>query len=221
MNQQQLSFQAEIPIVKKVDLDYLLYLPNGYKESVGPFPLVIFLHGAGERGEDLSLVQKHGPTKKVEEGEDFPFILIAPQCPELSDWGKEKEGVLALIDQTIDSHNIDVNRVYLTGLSMGGYGTWDLAMERPNQFAAIAPVCGGGLSVNTKLITHIPTWVFHGAKDDIVPVEESRKMVAAYKANGGSDIRYTEYPEADHDSWTETYDNPEFYEWFLSHRRGS
>jgi predicted peptidase len=111
---------------------------------------------------------------------------------------------------------VDVNRIYLTGLSMGGYGSWTLAAAHPERFAAMAPICGGGDPADAKKLKDIPTWVFHGAKDEVVPPKASEDMVEAIKTEGG-DIRYTLYPEANHDSWSETYDNPELYTWFLSH----
>jgi predicted peptidase len=123
-----------------------------------------------------------------------------------------------LLQEIIRMHRVDRQRIYLTGLSMGGYGTWSLAMAYPDTFAALAPVCGGGDPGRVGRIKHLPIWVFHGAKDDIVPFEESESMVKALR-RAGNDVRFTVYPDARHDSWTETYNNPRLYEWFLSHRR--
>ncbi len=123
-----------------------------------------------------------------------------------------------LLDKIIAEDRVDADRVYLTGLSMGGYGTWDWAIQSPDRFAAIAPICGGGNPDKVRAIRSMPVWVFHGAKDPTVPIAESEKMVKALK-KAGSNVKFTVYPEAGHDSWTETYNNPELYKWFLSHKR--
>lgn len=127
--------------------------------------------------------------------------------------------LIALLDDVSAAHAVDPDRVYLTGLSMGGYGTWETAIRNPDRFAAIAPICGGGSRHQARRLKDVPTWVFHGDKDEAVPVGASIEMVDALKAAGG-DVQFTRYPEAEHDSWTETYNNPKLYEWFLSHTRG-
>jgi predicted peptidase len=222
MPQQAHTF--EIEITQTVRLPYLLYLPPDYKpDSVQKWPLILFLHGAGERGDDLELVKKHGIPKVVEERQDFPFIAVAPQCPE-GEWWPEKTRILsALLDEVMAAYAVDPDLIYLTGLSMGGYGTWSLATAYPERFAALVPICGGGLSIvgfpeRACVLKKIPIWVFHGARDEVVRIEESEKMVNALKACGGN-VRFTVYPEAEHDSWTETYDNPELYAWLLQQRR--
>lgn len=199
----------------KVELGYLLYLPEDYdtKES---WPLVLFLHGSGERGNDLELVKKHGPPRLISEGRDFPFIVVSPQCPKEISW--EPLHLTALLDEVVKTNKVDVDRVYVTGLSMGGFGTWELAAASPQRFAAIAPICGGGETYWTRRFTHLPTWAFHGAKDKGVPVERTQVMIDAMKANGGLP-KVTIYPDAEHDSWTETYNNPEFYDWLLAQKR--
>ena len=212
--QRACAFQKTI--TKAVACNYLLYLPPGYGRDDGPWPLVLFLHGAGERGNDLTKVKTHGPPKLVEAGRDFPFILASPQCPAEGWW--ENDVLDALLDDTVDRYDVDEDRVYLTGLSMGGYGTWSLACACPDRFAAIAPVCGGGNHILVQRLKRVPVWVFHGAKDDVVPLAKSAEMVRAIEAAGGN-VRFTVYPDAAHDSWTETYDNPELYEWLLNQRR--
>ena len=211
------TFEAEIR--KQVCLGYLLYLPDGYEDSDERWPLVLFLHGAGERGDDLELVKVHGPPMLVEQGKSFPFILVSPQCPERQWWAGEPQALAALLDEIERDHRVDPERTYLTGMSMGGAGTWALAALQPDRFAAIAPVCGPANPKTAGLIKRLPIWVFHGAKDTTVPLKQSEDMVEALKAEG-ADPKLTVYPEAGHDSWTETYDNPELYEWLLSHRRG-
>lgn len=210
----------ETVITRQTRLDYLLYLPDAYSEETQQqWPLILFLHGMGQRGDDVELIKKHGIPKIVDERRDFPFITVSPQCPESSFWPLETEALIALLDEVIANYNVDPDRVYLTGLSMGGYGTWILATTYPERFAAIAPICGGGIPVMASMLQTVPVWAFHGAKDETVPLAESERMVDALKKCGG-DVRFTVYPDAEHDSWTETYDNPELYEWLLRHRRG-
>lgn len=196
--------------------DYLLYLPGGYGEQNKEWPLLLFLHGAGERGDSLALVTTHGPPKLAAAGEDFPFIIVSPQAPKGQWWSTAR--LSTLLDAVEEAYRVDERRIYVTGLSMGGFGTWALAMEEPERFAAIAPIAGGGEPRAVCTIKDTPTWAFHGARDSVVPVERTREMVKALQACGG-DVRYTEYPEAGHDSWTAAYDNPDLYEWLLSHRK--
>lgn len=213
--QQHLKLEKEIKL--KVELQYLLYLPEDYEQSEKEYSLVLFLHGAGERGNDIELVKRHGPPKLVEEGKDFPFILVSPQCPEQTRWNYQTQSLIALLDEIESKFRVDKNRIYVTGLSMGGQGTWTLALTQPNRFAAIAPVCGWTDNWEVCKISHLPIWVFHGAKDNVVPVTESQQMVDALKQCGSENIKLTIYPEANHDAWTETYNNPELYNWLLSH----
>jgi predicted peptidase len=123
-----------------------------------------------------------------------------------------------MLDEVIGQHAVDPDRVYLTGLSMGGYGTWSLAMAYPEIFAAIAPICGGGMTEWLFMLKDMPVWAFHGAEDPAVPLERGQRMVDALRAAGG-DVRFTVYPGCGHDSWTQTYENPQLYEWFLQHKR--
>lgn len=198
-------------------LDYLLYLPPDYDQKE-TWPLLVFLHGAGERGSDLNRVKAHGPAKLVEQGKDFPFVIVSPQCPEGQWWPVLGREVMALIDEIMEHYKIDPDRVYLTGLSMGGYGTWSIASTWPQRFAAIVPICGGGRPFTAAALKNIPVWAFHGAKDPIVPLQESEQMVEAVNRVGGN-AKLTVYPDAGHDSWAQTYDNPDVYEWLLSHRK--
>lgn len=201
---------------KKLALNYLLYLPKSYEaDQDKKWPLLVFLHGAGERGDDLEKVKIHGPPKLAEAGKEFPFIIISPQCPKDSWWPWEP--VLELIDDAEKRYRIDPKRIYLTGLSMGGYGTWNFASQAPNRFAAIAPICGGGTPYLMKRLPHLPVWAFHGAKDGAVPLVESERMVAALKRAGNQKAKLTIYPEAGHDSWTEAYNTEALYDWLLSH----
>ncbi|HQW29694.1 MAG TPA: prolyl oligopeptidase family serine peptidase [Verrucomicrobiales bacterium] len=201
---------------KTLKLDYLLSLPDGYEAaSDKKWPLVVFLHGSGERGKDLQKITLHGLPRRVKEGATFPFILASPQCPD-GEWWTEQP-VLELIDSLEAAYRVDTSRLYLTGMSMGGYGTWHFATLAPKRFAAIAPVCGGGVPYKMQSISRLPVWAFHGAKDTVVQLDESERLVKALQKSGNKDARLTVYPEAAHDSWTETYQNPELYNWLLSH----
>lgn len=212
-------------ISKTVKLDYWLHLPNGFgQEAAVRWPLVIFLHGMGERGSDLALVKKHGIPKAVEQNPALPFVAVSPQCPLNSMWTDQLDALDALYRQITQHYAIDRDRVYLTGLSMGGYGTWHWAATRPRRFAAIVPICGGahaplGYPERIAVLNRVPVWAFHGAKDAVVPPAESQKLVDVLQRVGG-DACLTVYPEAGHDSWTETYANPELYTWLLAQKRG-
>ncbi|MEP6664592.1 MAG: prolyl oligopeptidase family serine peptidase [Verrucomicrobiota bacterium] len=216
-------------ITRTVGCQYLISLPKNYdKESKLGFPLILFLHGAGERGDDVWRASIHGPSKYAAEHPEFPFILVTPQCPADGVWSNEV--LLELLDEVIAKNNVDQKRIYLTGLSMGGYGAWNLGLAHPEKFAALAPICGGGERIEILLAARgyvgpvklqtlraLPVWAFHGAKDPVVPLEESERMIKALKEAKCMDVKLTVYPEAQHDSWTETYSNPKLYQWFLAH----
>lgn len=208
---------------------YLLFLPDNYKPAgTNRWPAILFLHGIGESGTNVWVTTVHGPIKFIEKHPDFPFILISPQCPVEQKW--DDQIVLKILDEVEDRYAIDTNRIYLTGLSMGGYGVWSLATTYPERFAAVAPISGGGDTLGfiictstgrAKFLKNLPFWAFHGAKDTTVSVSESERMINALKNFGCADVKLTIYPEAKHDAWTRTYDNPELYEWFLEHDRNS
>jgi predicted peptidase len=201
---------------REVTLRYLLYLPADYeKKASEKLPLVLFLHGAGERGDDIEKVKIHGPPKLVSEGKDFPFILVSPQCPTGSRWDAQE--LDKLIDELAGTYRVDRQRLYVTGLSMGGSGTWSLVSAQPSKFAAAMPLCGRGDLANVKNLAQTPTWVFIGAKDRAETVQNCQDMAAALKKAGG-DAKITVYPDLPHDCWTVTYNNPEVYEWMLSKR---
>ncbi len=211
-------------ISKQVALDYVLYLPPEYGEDAGKkWPLILFLHGAGERGDNVEAVKVHGPPKMAAAGHDFEFIIVSPQCPENTWWPTHFDALIALLDDLAAEHAVDTDRVYVTGLSMGGFGTWALAAAYPDRFAAIAPICGGGLWMfgfpdRAEEIKHIPVWAFHGLQDEVVPYEPVVDIIKHMEEAGG-DAALTVYPAAGHDSWTKTYNNPLLYKWFLLHKR--
>ena len=222
----QKALKLERTIKKKAEANYLLFLPKDYQAKGSKrWPLMLFLHGAGERGTNIAKVPVHGPPKIVKDKPDFPFILISPQCPANQRWNNDV--LLSLLDEVIKKYKVDTKRIYLTGLSMGGYGTWSLGVLYPERFAAIAPICGGGEIIDillpgqgkAKALRTLPVWAFHGAKDPVVKVAESERMVNALKTAGGQEVDLTVYPDAGHDAWTETYNNPKLYGWFLKHSR--
>lgn len=217
--QRQQPAHMQRVIEKTVASDYLLYLPPGYGESSEQWPLLLFLHGAGERGADLDSVKVHGPPKMIAEGRDFPFIVVSPQCPTGERWS---EDVLnALLDEIIETYRVDETRIYVTGLSMGGYGTWRLAQTSPDRIAAIVPICGGGDPSKAKRIRDIPTWVFHGAKDTAVELAQSTDMVNALYAVG-SDVRFTVYADAGHvEAWENAYADEALWAWLARQRKAS
>jgi predicted peptidase len=197
-----------------VKLQYLIALPQGYEDQES-WPVLLFLHGAGERGSDIELVKKHGPPKLIQAGKEFPFIVVSPQCPAGRWW--EPFELAALLDEIEANYKVDKQKVYVTGLSMGGFGTWGLTAYQPNRFAAIAPICGGGEPFTTRLYSHVPTWAFHGDQDNVVPLARSESMVEALQRAGGT-VKFTVYPGVGHDSWTETYANEDLYRWLLEHK---
>ena len=195
---------------------FVEYAPTDKK---GGLPLIIQLHGAGERGngqEALSLVDVHGFSKLIADKE-IPCIFAMPQCPKGSFWAARVESIIAFIDQLIEEYNIDTNRIYLTGLSMGGYGTWFTAMARPDLFAAIAPVCGGGMAWNAPALKKLPIWAFHGACDNSVSTTQSDEMVEKLRSVGAN-VKYTRMDGVGHNVWIYAYVQ-ELLDWLLSHSK--
>lgn len=211
---------------RTLSADYLLFLPQGYSSnSSRRWPLILFLHGGAESGSNIWKVARNGPPQVATRMTNFPFIVVSPQCPD----GKifSNDMLIALLDDVEHRYSVDTDRVYLTGVSLGGFGTWSLGLSYPERFAAIAPFCGGGDFVTPHMaegasqtaIKTLPIWAFHGAKDPAVPVEESRHMVAIMQSLGDKDVKLTIYPDAGHVCWTQAYAGPELYDWFLQHSR--
>ncbi len=218
-------------------LPYRLLTPLHY-DKAQKYPLVVFLHGAGERGDDNAAQTKHGASvfAKPENREKYPAFVLAPQCPKEQTWSAVKgwtdaesfqaepkpamKLVLATIDALAREFSLDPDRLYVTGLSMGGYGTWDLLCRKTGAIAAAAPVCGGGDTSKIAVAKNIAVWAFHGMEDPTVPVARSREMIAALKSAGSAPL-YSEYPYLKHDSWTTAYGEPELLAWMFAQRRGS
>lgn len=209
-------------VSQRMALDYLLHQPLATSRRE-KFPLILFLHGSGERGNDVHAIKKHGIPKVVEQQPDFPFIALSPQCPRDSTWIMQRNALLMLLDQVKAKYAVDAKRVYLTGLSMGGYGAWYLGSEHPERFAAVVPICGGyndmlGYPERVAGLRYTPVWAFHGAKDNVVPPSETTTLVRALRKAGGT-VKLTMYRDAGHDSWTRTYADPRLYRWLLKQSR--
>lgn len=215
--QEEKIFEKEITVTAR--LKYLLALPEGYgdESKAERWPLLVFLHGAGESGDDLEKVKAHGPPKLIAAGDRaFPCIVVSPQSPGR---GWNPDVLAALVDEICREYRVDEDRIWLTGLSMGGFGTWALAASKPDRFAALVPICGGANPSQADKLLGIPIWAFHGAKDFVVPLASSQAIVDAIREKGG-DPKFTVYPEAGHDSWTETYADPALWDWLFAQSRG-
>ncbi len=198
-------------------IDYLLYLPPEYDASA-KWPLVVFLHGAGDRGEDLERVRRAGLPRVIEQDRrrHWGFLLLSPQCPKESNWDPER--VVELVEHVSSDFSVDRDRVYLTGYSMGGYGTWATACHDPDRFSAIVPLSGAGDVQQAERLKKLPIWAFHGEKDNVVPIDGDRAMVDAVRKAGG-DVTFTVYRGAGHGICDMTYGNDRIYEWLLAQRR--
>jgi predicted peptidase len=234
--------KEELPLQKLSYVDatgskllYRLMKPEAYDASK-KYPLVVFLHGAGERGNDNEKQLVHGVPQfaSKENREKYPCFLIAPQCPDNVkwvdvDWSADSHKspakmtdpsrlTIELIEKLVKDFPIDSKRIYITGLSMGGYGVWDLAARRPDLFAAAVPVCGGADLADAEKLKTMPIWAFHGAKDTAVKPSRSRNMIAALEKAGGHP-KYTEYPDVGHDSWNPAYKDPELFKWLFGQKK--
>jgi len=236
--------------------EYWLYLPRGYHDDDARWPAILFLHGGGERGEDLDKVLKHGPIQEVANGRDLPFLIMAPQMPSQSEgapmpkrpppwaggkrkpmirettgaeipwgplgppngWHESEQDLLAIVDATLADYHADADRVYLTGLSYGGFGCWYLAARHPERWAAVAPMCGAGELSQVAKIGQTPLWLFQGGRDDLVLPEWSLQTADALDRAGGN-VRVTVHEDLGHDCWTRAYGGQDLYDWFLSHSR--
>lgn len=201
------------------ELNYLVRFPENYEEGK-KYPVILSLHGSGTRGSHVFDLAKNAVFLVTERCfKDFPFVLVAPQC-HANTWFDLFETLKRFAVMVAGQDYADRDRIYLMGASMGGYGTWQLAMSLPELFAAIVPICGGGMYWNAARLVNVPVWAFHGAKDLCVLPEESKKMVDAVNKHGGN-AKLTVYPENDHDAWNDTYANKEVFDWLLSNKNSN
>jgi predicted peptidase len=198
-------------------MPYVVSLPRGYADTTTKWPAVLYLHGGGLRGDNVAELERYGLLKDIKQGRKFPFILIAPQCPAGNYW---RGGALVkLIDSLTNKYRIDSDRVYATGLSLGGSGTWAVAVQVPNRFAAVIPICGAGDPLLADRLKDLPIWIVHGDKDDVMPLETSRWMFGAIRRTGGAPPRFDIIEGAGHDVWTEFYKSDEWWKWMLEKKR--
>ena len=200
------------------DMSYMVALPKGRSAPEAGWPVIVFLHGRGEVAGDLSRVKIHGPIRAAAAMPDFPFLVAAPHLETDDYW--QAENVLAVLDDVEERWPVNPNRIYLTGLSLGGHGTWATAAASPKRFAAIAPISGRGDPKQACRLIDLPIWSFHGVADEVVDAAGNQAMVDAVRACGGRP-GITLYPDVGHDAWTRTYSDRLFYEWLLSHARSN
>lgn len=212
-------------VKRSVSLGYLLHVPR-VPEGPPPdgFPVLLFLHGSGERGTRPMCVAKHGPPKLARLDPAFPFVVVSPQCPAGKLW--DVAALPGLLDEALRGLPVNVGRVSVTGLSMGGYATWELVLRHPERFCAAVPICGGVQWVEALLpdprklraIRSVPIRAYHGAQDDVVPLGESERAVAALRGLG-AEVSLTVVPDAGHDAWSAAYSDPDLFRWLLEQRR--
>lgn len=255
----QLLIKSFTSLVSNTEREYWLYLPQGYNDSnEKKWPVILFLHGGGERGEDINKVLKHGPIKEVNIGRELPFIIIAPQMPSMlrdeqqpprerrtpqvntgrksmlrtvtgiedrvgtlgppQGWNEIEKDLIMILDNTLKDYQANPDCLYLTGLSYGGFGTWYMATQHPDRWAAIAPICGAGDNSQVHKIGETPVWLFQGGRDNVVLPELSIKTADVLDAAGGN-VRITVHEDLSHNCWTRVYSGEDIYNWFLSHSR--
>lgn len=203
----------------KADYNYLIYLPKNYSVQK-KYPLVIYLHGGSHKGNDLNKLKEYGLPYLVDTGKDFDFIIVSPQCPDNKYWSSEN-WFEPLYEKILSKYQIDTNRVYLTGISMGGYGTYIVAMDFPDKFAAIMPLCGGCNDSDTTRICNLkdtPIWTFHGTADDMIPISETERIVTALSECNGN-IKFTKLKGEGHGIQYLYEKNSEIYKWMLKQKK--
>jgi len=210
---------SEMKTVVSESLSYYLYFPDDYqKQPEKRYPLLLFLHGGGESGDSLATLKSNGPPKLITEGKQFPFLILAPQNPYKRKWWNTR-AVAQLLDSIIASNRVDENRIYLTGLSRGGGAAWEMAVQYPDKFAALAVVCGmTPVPYASWIDKNLPIWVFHGDQDKSIPISESIEMVNKLKSMGRK-VKFTIYEGVGHDSWTKAYTNDALYDWLIGQER--
>lgn len=195
-------------------IEYLLYLPEDYDQK-DKLPLMLFLHGRGESDGPLSLVAKWGPPRRVARGDRMPYVIVSPQCPKTDNWSSstQQQKLVELLESVVEKFKIDQDRIYLTGLSMGGFGSWKLASSHPKRFAAVVPICGGASGSRGESLKDVPIWAFHGDSDRVVPIKRTADIVDAIKEAGGTSIQFTTLEGVGHNSWSSAYATPDLYIW--------
>ena len=210
---------------------YLLFVPKDYDKQK-KYPLVLWLHGGGSRGDDLKMLLRYGDEQgigyfaRVDNQSKYPSIIVAPQCPQGRLWGDpdseqptaEMRLVLEILEKVQADYSIDSRRLYVTGISLGGYGTWDIIRRRPEMFAAAIPICGGGNTSKASSMVRTAIWAFHGDQDELVNVSESRRMITAIR-NAGGEPRYTEYKGVGHNSWERAFTEQDLLPWMFAQKR--
>lgn len=198
--------------------NYVLYVPRRY-DAARPWPLLVFLHGKGERGDDGISQTTVGIGRAIRRSPHrFPCLVLMPQCPEGVWWDAALEDIQGVLEQTFAAYSVDSERVYLTGLSMGGFATWMLGARERETFAALMPIAGAGRIEDAAALAGMPIWAFHGAEDTVVPVEREREMVDAVRKAGGN-VRYTEYRKTGHNAWDRAYGDREAVAWLLAQKK--
>jgi predicted peptidase len=214
-NQQSRLFNKKT--ARNISGKYLLFLPKDYGKTRKTFPLIMYLHGGSLRGDDVEKLRTAGLPRLLEEDKSFPFVVVSPLCPAGEIW-TDTEMLIGILNEVYSKYRVDIDRVYLTGHSMGGRGTWYLAYKHPERFAAIAPMSAiSTISVWTNKLKNVPVWAFHGAKDNVAPIEETKTLVARLKEDGGN-VKFTELSDRDH-FILDMYEDKQLYQWFLQHNR--
>lgn len=210
---------GELKTVTSEKLSYYLYYPDDYEiNSEKEFPILLFLHGGGESGDSLVAIKRNGPPKMIVDGKQFPFLILAPQNPYQKKWWNTR-AVNQLLDSIVSTNRIDKNRIYLTGLSRGGGAAWEMAVQYPDKFAAMAVVCGmTPVPYAAWINKQMPIWVFHGEEDKSIPISESENMVNRLLSMG-YDVQFTRYPEVGHNAWIQAYKTEALYDWFMQQER--
>ncbi len=214
------QIEASFVAADEATVSYLIYVPPDYDPGK-KWPLHLFLHGRGESKQPLANVATWGPPKMAARGDELPFILVSPQCPVDDYWTtpNQQERLIQLLERVVSTLSVDEHRIVLSGLSMGGYGSWRLAADHPEKFAAVVPICGAGRLNDARRLVDIPIWVWHGDQDKVVPVKNSVAMVEAIRAAGSEQIRFTRLEHIGHNSWSAAYGTPELFQWLSQQAR--
>lgn len=215
----------ELTLNDGATIPYLLYTPDAYEaDTARLWPFILFLHGSGERGQDVELVRLHGVPRTIDKRPDFPAIVLSPQCPLDERWSQQANKLLTLLNTVLKGLRVDHSRVYLTGLSMGGEGSWHFGSLHPERFAAVLPICGRmppqteGFPEKACALKDVPVWVFHGAKDDRAPVDHSKTLAKVLEDCGGN-VQLTVFPDGDHFIWDHVYEDEATWNWLFGQRR--